>query len=474
MMNNSIKTQVVVIGSGPAGYSSAFRCADLGFKTIIIERYKKLGGICLNVGCIPSKSLLYISKIIEEIKILTTKNIISCNFNNNINKIREWKDNIINKINKGILNLSKLRKITIINGIAKFKDINTLIIENNQKKIELIFNFAIIATGSRPIKLPFLLKKNSIIWDSNDALKLLEIPSKLLIIGGGIIGMEMSYIYNALGSKVDIIELNNQIIPEADKDISEILYKIMYKKINIMLNTSVNEIKINKNFAYVQIKFKNHTEIKKYNKVLVAIGRKPNTDNINIEKIGVIKKTNGFIKTDKQLRTNINNIFAIGDITGQPMLAHKAIHEGHIAASIIAGNNYIIFNKKNIPLIAYTDPEVAWVGITEKKAFKNNINYKTSIFPWTASGRAIISNCEKGITKLIFENKTNRIIGGAIVGTHGGELLGEICLAIEMGCDVEDIALTIHAHPTLNETIGLAAELYSGVITDLPNNNPKN
>ncbi|WMC18854.1 MAG: dihydrolipoyl dehydrogenase [Enterobacteriaceae bacterium PSpicST2] len=466
-MNNLIKTQVVVIGSGPSGYSSAFRCADLGLKTILIERYKKLGGVCLNVGCIPSKYLLYISKIIEEIKILINKNIILCNFKKNINKIREYKNNIINKINTGILNLSKFRKIKIINGIAKFKNINSLIIENNLKKIELIFNFAIIATGSRPIKLPFLKEKSSVIWNSNDALQLTEIPKKLLIIGGGIIGLEMSYIYNSLGSEVDIIEINNQIIPEADIDISRILYKIMKKKINIMLNTFINKIKIRNNFAYVEIKHKNFLENKIYNKILVAIGRKPNINNINIKKIGIKINNKGFILTDNQLRTNINNIFAIGDITGQPMLAHKGIYEGHIAANVIFGNNYSIFEKKNIPSIAYTDPELAWVGVTEKIAIKNNINYKISIFPWSASGRAIILECEKGVTKLIFENKTNKIIGGAIVGTHGGELLGEICLAIEMCCDVEDIALTIHAHPTLNESIKLAAELYLGVITDI-------
>ncbi|XZR52783.1 MAG: dihydrolipoyl dehydrogenase [Enterobacteriaceae bacterium] len=472
-MNDFIKTHVVVIGSGPSGYSSAFRCADLNFKTILVERYEKLGGVCLNVGCIPSKSLLYISKIIEEIKILSNKNIITCKFKKDINKIKEWKNTIINKINKGILSLSNLRKIKIINGIAKFKSTNSIIVENNQKKIEIFFNFAIIATGSRPIKLPFFKKKNKIIWDSNDALKLTEIPHKLLIIGGGIIGLEMSYIYSSLGSKVDIVEINNQILPEADKDISEILYKIMNKKLNIMLNTSIKNIKIKENIAYVKIKNKNYIKIKKYNKILVAIGRKPNTDNIDIEKIGIIKNNHGFIIVNKQLKTNIDNIFAIGDITGQPMLAHKGIREGHIAANIISGNNHIVLNKKTIPSIAYTDPEVAWVGITEKKAIKNNLNYKVSIFPWFASGRAIILGSDMGVTKLIFENNSNKIIGGAIIGTHGGELLGEICLAIEMCCDVEDIALTVHAHPTLNESIGLAAEIYLGVITDLLNNNSK-
>ncbi|WMC19654.1 MAG: dihydrolipoyl dehydrogenase [Enterobacteriaceae bacterium PC38] len=468
-MNKLIQTQIVVIGSGPAGYSAAFRCADLGFKTIIIERYSNLGGVCLNVGCIPSKSLLYISKIIEEIKILSKNHIISCEFKKDINKIKEWKNNIIKKINGGILNLTKIRKIKIINGIAKFLNINTLIVKNKEIINKIYFNFAIIATGSRPIKLALFKKKTPIIWDSNDALKLIEIPKKLLIIGGGIIGLEMSYIYNSLGSKVDIIEINKQIIPEADKDIADILYKIMNKKINIMLNSTIIKIKIENNFAYITIKNKNNIKIKKYNKILVAIGRKPNTDNINIENIN-IKKNKGFIIVDKQLKTNINNIFAIGDVTGQPMLAHKAIHEGHIAASVISGKKYMIFEKKNIPSIAYTDPEIAWVGITEKKAIIKKINYKTAIFPWFASGRAIISGCTDGITKLIFNKKTNKIIGGAIIGTHGGELLGEINLAIEMGCDVEDIALTMHAHPTLNESIGLAAEIYLGIITDLPNN----
>ncbi|WMC20244.1 MAG: dihydrolipoyl dehydrogenase [Enterobacteriaceae bacterium PSpyr] len=470
-MNNFIKTQIVVIGSGPAGYSAAFRCSDLGFQTIIIERYSNLGGVCLNVGCIPSKSLLYISKILEEIKIFSKNHIISCKFKKDINKIKEWKNNIIKKINEGILNLSKIRKIKIINGIAKFLNINTLIVKNKKILYKIYFDFAIIATGSRPIKLSLFKKKTSVIWDSNDALKLIEIPKKLLIIGGGIIGLEMSYIYNSLGSKVDIIETNEQIIPEADKDIANILYKIMNKKINIMLNSIIIKTKIEDNFAYITIKNKNNIniKIKKYNKILVAIGRKPNTDNINIENIN-IKKKNGFIIVDKQLKTNINNIFAIGDITGQPMLAHKAIHEGHIAASVISGKNYMIFEKKNIPSVVYTDPEIAWVGITEKKAIIKKINYKIAIFPWFASGRAIISGCTEGVTKLIFNKKTNKIIGGAIIGTHGGELLGEINLAIEMGCDVEDIAFTMHAHPTLNESIGLAAEVYLGTITDLTNN----
>ncbi|XZR53183.1 MAG: dihydrolipoyl dehydrogenase [Enterobacteriaceae bacterium] len=470
-MNNFIKTQIAVIGSGPSGYSAAFRCSDLGLKTILIERYQNLGGVCLNVGCIPSKSLLYISKIIEEIKILSKKNIILCEFKKDINKIREWKNNIIEKINKGILNLSKIRKIKIINGIAKFKNNNILIIKNKEIKTKIYFNFAIIATGSRPIKLPFLKIKTPVIWDSSDALKLIEIPKNLLIIGGGIIGLEIGYIYNSLGSKIDIIEINNQIIPEADKDISEILLKIMSKKINIMLNVTIIEIKNENNFAYVKIKYKNCIKIKKYNKILVAIGRKPNTDNINIKKINIKTNNNGFIIVNKQLKTNINNIFAIGDVTGQPMLAHKGIHEGHIAASVIYGENHSIFEKKNIPSIAYTEPEIAWVGITEKIAIKKGINYEISIFPWYALGRAIISNCKEGVTKLIFEKKTKKIIGGAIVGTNGGELLGEINLAIEMGCYAEDIALTIHAHPTLNESIGLASELYLGIITDLTNKN---
>ncbi|BFI91029.1 dihydrolipoyl dehydrogenase [Enterobacterales bacterium endosymbiont of Anomoneura mori] len=473
-MNNLIKTQVVVIGSGPAGYSSAFRCADLGFKTILIEKYLNLGGVCLNVGCIPSKFLLYISKIIEEIKKLSKKGIILCEFKNNINKICEWKNNIIKKLNLGILNLSKIRNIKIINGIAKFKNINSIIIKKNDKKIIINFDYAIIATGSRPIKLPFYKKKNSIIWDSNDALKLLEIPSKLLIIGCGIIGLEMAYIYSSLGSKVDIIELNDQIIPEIDNDIAKILYNIICKKSKIMLNTTIKEIKIINNLAYVEINNKEYIKKKIYNKILIAIGRKPNTDNININEIGIKTDKNGFILVNNQLKTNIKNIFAIGDVTGQPMLAHKGIQEGHIVASVISGNKKIIFEKKNIPSIIYTDPEVAWVGITEKIAKKKNIKYKVSVFPWSVLGRAIISDSHEGITKLIFESKTNRIIGGIIIGTHGGELLGEISLAIEMGSYAEDIALTIHAHPTLNESIKLASELYLGTITDLTNNFKKN
>ncbi|UNB92349.1 MAG: dihydrolipoyl dehydrogenase [gamma proteobacterium endosymbiont of Trioza apicalis] len=472
-MNNKDKKNVVIIGGGPAGYSAAFRCADLGLNTTIIERYKKLGGVCLNVGCIPSKALLHISKIMDETKTLEKSGIKYNKPNININKIKKWKEKIIKNLTNGLNYLSKLRKIKIINGTAEFIKNNTINVKNKNETKTINFDDAIIATGSNSNKLSLIKNDDYRIWNSTDALNLKYIPKNMLIIGGGIIGLEMSNIYQSLGSKIDIIELSNQIIPMIDKDIAFFFTKQIESKINLMLETKIIKIEKTNKGLYVHFKQKKLKKQKKYyDAILVAIGRKPNIKLLNLDKVGININKNNFICVDKQMRTNISNIYAIGDVIGQPMLAHKGIHEGHIAAEVISGKkNY--FEPKVIPYISYTNPEIAWVGLSEKEAKKNNISYEIAIFPWIASGRAIASNCSNGITKLIFNKKNNKIIGGALVGINSGELLGEISLAIEMGCNAKDIALTIHAHPTLYESIGMAAKIYEGTITDLYNNKLK-
>lgn len=468
-MGTKIKTQVAVLGSGPAGYSAAFRCVDLGLKTVLIERYETLGGVCLNVGCIPSKALLHVAKVIEETKGFVKHGIVFDNPKININKVRFWKEKIIGQFTTGLLEMANNRKIMIINGLGKFIDKNTLIIKGKKEETIIKFENAIIAAGSRPIQLPFIPYEDSRIWNSTDALQLKKIPNRILIIGGGIIGLEMGTVYHALGSKIDVVEMFNQIIPAADKDIVNLFTKQIRKKFNLMLDTKITALEAKKDGIYITIESKKNQEEKQcYDAVLVAIGRVPNGNLIDADKAGIEVDKNGFIRTDKQMRTNISHIYAIGDIVSHPMLAHKGIHEGYIAAEVISGLKHY-FDPKVIPSIAYTDPEVAWVGLTEKEAKEKGINYKVATFPWVASGRAIASNFSDGMTKLIFDKETHRIIGGAVIGINGGELLGEISLAIEMGCDAQDIALTIHAHPTLYESIGMAAEVFEGIITTLPN-----
>jgi len=470
-MNNEIKTQVAVIGSGPGGYSAAFRCADLGLNTILIERYSSLGGVCLNVGCIPSKSLLHIVRIIKESKRLDKCGIIFGTPKIDINKIRIWKEKIVKKISNNLENLAKIRKIKIINGYGVFTDINTLKVKNKKEVVTVNFDNAIIAVGSRPAQSFLSSYEDKRIWDSTNALELTSLPKHLLIIGGGVIGMEMATIYHALGSKIDIVEILDQLIPAADKDIMDIFARLVSDQFNLMLETSIIKIEPKQDGIHVIMKEKKKSTsnvCRNYDAVLIATGRIPNSTFTDADKIGIKINKHGFIDIDKQMRTNIPHIFAIGDVTGYPMLAHKGIHEGRIAAEIIAGKKHY-FDPKVIPSIAYTEPEIAWVGMTEKIAQEKGINYEVSIFPWSALGRAIISDYQDGITKLLFDKKTNRLIGGSIIGVNSGELLGEIGIAIEMGCESEDIALTVHAHPTLYESIGLSAEIYDGTITDLLN-----
>ncbi|WP_029684645.1 dihydrolipoyl dehydrogenase [Tatumella saanichensis] len=468
-MSTEIKTQVVVLGAGPAGYSAAFRCADLGLETVLVERYSTLGGVCLNVGCIPSKALLHVAKVIEEAKALEAHGIVFGQPQTDIDKVRSWKDKVINQLTGGLAGMAKGRKVKVVNGIGKFTGANTLQVEGEGGATTITFDNAIIAAGSRPVQLPFIPHEDPRVWDSTDALALKNVPERLLVMGGGIIGLEMGTVYHALGSKIDVVEMFDQVIPAADKDVVKAFTKRISKQFTLMLETKVTAVEAKEDGIYVSMEGKNApTEPQRYDAVLVAIGRVPNGKSLDAGKAGVEVDDRGFINVDKQMRTNVPHIFAIGDIVGQPMLAHKGVHEGHVAAEVISGKKHY-FDPKVIPSIAYTEPEVAWVGLTEKEAKEKGLSYEVSVFPWAASGRAIASDCADGMTKLIFDKESHRILGGAIVGTNGGELLGEIGLAIEMGCDAEDIALTIHAHPTLHESVGLAAEIFEGSITDLPN-----
>jgi dihydrolipoamide dehydrogenase len=465
---SEIKTQLVVLGAGPGGYSAAFRAADLGIDTIIIDARETLGGVCLNVGCIPSKALLHVAKVIQEAKHLSAHGVTFGEPTFDLDKIRGWKDSVVEQLTKGLTGMSKMRKVKHVQGYGKFTGPNTIEVEGKDGKTTITFDNAIIAAGSEPVSLPFV-PKDERVMDSTGALEMRDIPGKMLVLGGGIIGLEMGTVYHALGSKIDVVEFLDQLMPAADKDIVKMYMKTIKNKFNTMLETKVTGIEAKDDGLYVTFEGKQApAEPVRYDRVLVAVGRKPNGSLVAAQKAGVTVTDRGFIDVDKQMRTNVSNIFAIGDLVGQPMLAHKASHEGHVAAEVIAGKKHY-FDPKCIPSVAYTEPEVAWVGVTEKEAIEQGLNYEVATFPWAASGRAIACAATDGLTKMIFEKDTGRVIGGAIVGTNAGEMLGEIGLAIEMGADAEDIALTIHAHPTLNESIGLAAELFEGSITDMPN-----
>lgn len=465
---SELKTEVVVIGSGPGGYTAAFRAADLGKKVILVERFETLGGVCLNVGCIPSKALLHAAKVLEEAHEVLE---IGITFNQpqiNIEKLNAWKDKqVVGRLTGGLKMLAKQRNVQIVQGEAKFISDHTINVKTSNGDTKITFDQAIIAVGSRPVKLPFIPDDPRIL-DSTDALKLEKTSGRLLVIGGGIIGLEMATVYNALGSKVVVVELMDQIIPGADRDVVTPLHKLISKKYeNILLETKVTKVEAKKEGVLVTFEGKNAPKAPElFDQVLVAVGRRPNGDQIDADKAGIKVDERGFIPVDKQMRTNVPHIFAIGDVVGNPMLAHKAIPEGRVAAEVIAGKKHY-FDVKCIASVAYTDPEVAWVGLTENDAKKQGITIGKGVFPWAASGRAISLGRTEGLTKIIFDEKTNRILGAGIVGTNAGELISELALAIEMGCDAEDIALTIHPHPTLSETIPLATEIFEGTITDL-------
>ena len=468
---NEIKTQVLVIGAGPGGYSAAFRCADLGLDTIIVERYPTLGGVCLNVGCIPSKALLHVAKVVEEAKHIEKAGISFSAPTIDIEKIAGYKNGVVKKLTDGLGAMSKMRKVEHIQGYATFLDENSVeVVLSSGEKTKVTFDNCIIAAGSQSTKMSFIPHEDPRIWDSTDALEVKEIPKKLLILGGGIIGLEMGTVYSTLGSQVDVAIRGEQLMTGTDADLIKLYTKANKDRFNIMSKTQTQSIIPKQDGIYVEFKGENAPKGGVlYDAVLVALGRSANGNKLGLENTSVEVDESGLIKVDNQLRTKARNIFAIGDIIGQPMLAHKAVHEGHVAAEVIAGHK-VFFEPKQIPSIAYTFPEIAWAGMTEIEAKKSGLNYEVSTFPWSASGRALASDVSStGMTKLIFNKDTNQLLGGAIIGENAGELLGEISLALEMDCDAEDIALTIHAHPTLHESIGMAAEIYEGSITDLPN-----
>ncbi len=463
-MSEIIQTEVVVIGSGPGGYAAAFRAADLGKKVTLIERYEKIGGVCLNVGCIPSKTLLHAVKVMEEAHELAEYGIEYSKPKIDTNKLRDKKNKIVAKLNSGIAALAKQRKVEVVHGVAEFSSDKEILV--NGKQI-IRFENAIIAAGSRPVKLPFLPEDSRIV-DSTGALELENPKSNMLVIGGGIIGLEMATVYSGLGAEITIVELMDQLIPGADKDLVTPYTKRIQKRYkNIYLKTKVTKVEAKKDGLWVTFEGENApAKPERFDKILSAVGRRPNGDLVNAAKAGIKIDERGFIQVDKQMRTNVPHIYAIGDVIGNPMLAHKATYEGRLAAEVISGLKHY-FDATCIPSVAYTDPEIAWVGITENEAKAKGITYGKGVFPWAASGRALSIGRDEGFTKLIVDEKTHRVIGGAAVGPNAGELIAEIALAIEMGCDVEDVSLTIHPHPTLSESVALAAEVYEGTITDL-------
>lgn len=462
---------VVVIGSGPGGYSAAFRCADLGLKVALVERYSALGGVCLNVGCIPSKALLHSVYVLEAAQHLKSHGIEFAAPRIQLDQLRAHKDGIIKKLSQGIAGMAKARQVTCLTGLATFKDAHTLtLVQDTLDKAQqtIAFKHAIIAAGSQAIELPFMPQDSRIIT-STGALKLEDIPKRLLIIGGGIIGMEMATVYSALGSKIDIVEMQGQLMTGADAQAVKVWQKRNQQRFGeIMLNTKTIGAQAHDDGIHVDFETLDGQKSKKiYDKVLVAIGRKPNGHKLDAQHAGIVVAPSGFIDVNAQQQTNVAHIFAIGDIVGQPMLAHKAVHEAHVAAEVIAGKKSAM-DAKVIPSVAYTHPEIAWAGHTEESCKQQNIAYTKAIFPWQASGRAIANQTDDGFTKLLFDENSGRIIGGTIVGDHAGDLIGEVCLAIEMGADAIDIGKTIHPHPTLCETVGLAAEVAKKSCTDLP------
>ena len=467
-MNNNLHSDLVVIGAGPGGYAAAFRASDLGKKVILIDKNNTLGGVCLNHGCIPSKALLHITKIINDAQSLNHLGITFPTPKLNIDKIRTWKNDVIQKLSKGISSLANARNVQIICGNATFSSDSQLIIEMKDETKTITFNDCIIATGSHSISIPNIPNDHPKIIHSKEALELKEIPKRLLIIGGGYIGLEMGTVYNALGSHVSVVEFMESILPGADKDLVNPLAEKLHETFeDIFLSTRVSRIEPSNNDLIVHFESKNKTDYTKpFDMILISVGRMPNTSKIGLENTGVSIDENGFILVNEKLKTNIQHIYAIGDVTGNPMLAHKATHEGKIAAEVIC-NQPSALDTTIIPAVIFTDPEIAWVGPTEDELNKSGILYEKGEFPWNASGKAIAINRTEGKTKLLFNPKNKKIISAGIVGPNAGDLIGEAVLAIEMGANVEDIALSIHPHPTLSETIGNAAEMFLGTITDL-------
>ena len=465
----STHAEVLVIGAGPGGYSAAFRAADLGKKVVLVERWPMLGGVCLNVGCIPSKALLHAAKVMDEAGDMSAHGISFAAPKVDLDKLRGWKDSVVKKLTGGLTGLAKARKVTVVTGVANFASPKTLEVKGEDGKTQVIsFDHAIIAVGSEPITLPFIPHGDPRVLDSTSALALVAIPKRLLVLGGGIIGLEMATVYHSLGAKVTVVELMDQIIPGADRDIVTPLMKRIEKRYEkILLKTKVTKVTAEKKGLVVTFEGTGGAvSTDTFDQILVAVGRRPNGKLIKAELAGVKVDERGFISVDKQMRTNVPHIFAIGDVVGQPMLAHKATHEAKVAAEVASGHKSA-FDAKVIPSVAYTDPEVAWVGLTENEAKANGVKYGKGVFPWAASGRSLSLGRDEGVTKALFDEATHRLIGCGIVGPNAGDLVAEAALAIEMGADAADIGMTIHPHPTLSETVGMAAEMFEGTITDL-------
>jgi dihydrolipoamide dehydrogenase len=467
--------EMLVLGAGPGGYSAAFRAADLGMKTVLVERYPTLGGVCLNVGCIPSKALLHVAAVMDEVTHFADLGVTFGTPTVDLDKLRAHKGKVVGKLTGGLAGMAKARKVETVRGYGSFLDPHHLEVEltagdgqdkSGEKKI-VRFEKCIIAAGSQAVHLPFIPDDPRIV-DSTGALELRFIPKRLLVIGGGIIGLEMATVYSTLGARIEIVEMLDAIMQGPDRDLFKVWEKMNAKRFDkIMLKTKTVAVEAKPEGLLVTFEGDNApAEPQLYDMILQSAGRSPNGKKIGAEKAGIVVTDRGFIPVDKQMRTNVPHIFAIGDLVGQPMLAHKAVHEGHVAAEVAAGHKSF-FDAKVIPGVAYTDPEVAWVGLTEEEAKKGGIKIGVGKFPWAASGRAIANGRDEGFTKLIFDEDTHRIVGGGIVGTHAGDLISELALAIEMGCDAADIALTIHPHPTLGESVGMAAEVFEGTITDL-------
>lgn len=466
-MTKQIKADVVVIGSGPGGYTAAFRAADLGKNVVLVERFDTLGGVCLNVGCIPSKALLHVAKVTDEARDMDELGVSFGKPTFDSKKIVAWKNKVVGKLVGGLAALAKQRKVTCVTGSAEFTSPKQVKITGTDGTTQVDFEHAIIAVGSEAVSFPFI-PEDKRIFSSTGALELADITGSLMVLGGGIIGLEMATVYAALGVDVTVVEFADQLMPGADTDLVNVLKKRLTKQgVKILLKTKVTAMDAKKDGIHVTMEGEHATtkpEI--FKQVLVAVGRKPNGAAIAADKAGVKVDERGFIAVDKHMRTNVPHIFAIGDVVGQPMLAHKAIPEGKVAAEVIAGMKHS-FDPTCIPSVAYTDPEIAWTGLTEREAKADGVTYEKAVFPWAASGRALSMGREEGMTKLLFCPKTKRILGAGIVGVNAGDLIAEATLAIEMGCDVEDIALTIHPHPTVSETIAQAAEMFEGTVTDL-------
>lgn len=465
--NADISAEVLVLGAGPGGYTAAFRAADLGKKVVLVERYDTLGGVCLNVGCIPSKALLHTAQIINEAEHMKANGVSFNKPKIDLKEINGFKNKVVGKLTGGLAGLAKQRKVSVVHGVGEFIDQNNLQVDYKGKISRIKFESCIIAAGSQATAIPSFPNNDPRLMDSTDALELKDVPKKLLVVGGGIIGLEMATVYHALGSEITVVEFLDSLIPGCDKDLVRGLNRIISKRYKaIYLKTKVSEIKAQKNGMKVSFEGDKAPKPAIFDKVLIAVGRRPNGHKIGAEKAGVNVDEAGFIQVDKQMRTNVAHIFAIGDVVGNPMLAHKATHEGKVAAEVIAGMKSY-FEPLTIPSVAYTDPEVAWMGVSETEAKQQGIEYEKGAFPWAASGRALGIDRDEGMTKVLFDRENKRIIGAGIVGPSAGELIAEAVLALEMGADAEDIGLTIHPHPTLSETFNFAAEMAEGTITDL-------